>query len=297
MSNVTISVWMITYNHQDYIAQAIDSILNQRTTFEIEIVIGDDASTDNTQEIIKQYVSKYPEIIKPIYNQQNIGIQRNFAATMDKCKGKYIALCEGDDYWTDSLKLQKQVDFLEKNVEFSMACNASSEVRRDGTEFKIATREEQVVDLALILREGWFIRTASIVFRRSAIKGGFPDFFYRAYSTDYILQVMILIHGKCKYFPNVMSAYRWHEEGFSQASKQLQLSRWLTKIELLDILNIFTEKEYELEIKEHQIRIKQIISFYLYRYPNLFKSMGANFYLEHANPYLFLKYMLKSKFG
>lgn len=285
----TASIWMITYNHENFISDALDSILMQEVNFKYEIVIGEDCSTDGTRELIKSYQLKYPDIIIPIFYETNVGLHQNFINVMNKCRGKYIALCEGDDFWTDPCKLQKQVDFLEINEKFSMACNSSSEVDQHGTEFKIAKREESVIDLAMLLREGWFIRTASIVFRREAIRTGFPDFFYTAYSTDYILQVMILKHGKCRYFPEVMSAYRHHPGGISQADKTLQLKRWITKIELLDTINLYTNNDYKFEIKEQQEKIKQGISFYLYRYPYLLNELGVKVYLQKGSLRLFCK--------
>lgn len=294
-----VSIAMITYGHEAYIKQAIEGVLMQECNFGLELIIGDDKSPDSTEMVINDMLKFHPKAdrIKYTKHNKNKGVQTNFAWSLTQGKSKYVAICEGDDYWTDPLKLQKQVDFLEANEDFSMACNSSSEVYEDGTEFKIAKREESIIDLGMVLREGWFIRTASIVFRREAIKKGFPDFFYTAYSTDYILQIMILKYGKCKYFPEVMSAYRHHAGGISQANKPLQLDRWITKTKLLDTLNRYTNEEYDYEIKEHQKGIKQTISFYLFRYPRLLKTMGPNFYLKHANPYLFFKEIMKRKLG
>lgn len=120
-TNVMISIICNTYNHEKYIALAIESFLMQRTTFPFEILIHDDASTDNTATIIKQYEKKYPEIIKPIYQQENQyskGIKINSQIQYPRASGKYLAFCEGDDYWTDCYKLQKQVDFLNNNTQY-----------------------------------------------------------------------------------------------------------------------------------------------------------------------------------
>ncbi len=110
----TVSVFMITYNHENYITQALGSALMQRTDFDFDIVIGEDLSTDRTAEIVKAYASKYPDKIKAVYQEKNLGATRNFIETCRRCTGKYIAYLEGDDYWTDPLKLQKQVNILEK---------------------------------------------------------------------------------------------------------------------------------------------------------------------------------------
>src|SRR5438094_537303 len=115
----SVSICMITYNHEKFVAEAIESVLKQKTTFPIELVIGDDKSTDSTPAIIKGYAEKYPGILKVRYNKENAGVVLNTVKTIEECSGKYIAMLEGDDYWTDPLKLQKQVDFLEKNPDFA----------------------------------------------------------------------------------------------------------------------------------------------------------------------------------
>ena len=284
-----ISIVMITYNHERFVAQAIQSVLMQKVDFDYEFIIADDLSTDRTCQIIQQVLDQH-EVTTPVRftrHTVNKGIASNFAWALKQATGKYIAICEGDDYWTDALKLKKQVNFLEKNEDYAMACNASSEVNTNGHEIKVATREETVINLAMLLREGWFIRTASMVFRTDILRKGFPDFYYEAYSTDYILQVMILKTGLCKYFPDIMSAYRRHEGGITQASYKLQLNRWITKIKLLDTLNSFTNKKYDYEISLQQKHIKQQISFYLYRYPKLLNEMGFKFYLNHGSLFLF----------
>jgi glycosyltransferase involved in cell wall biosynthesis len=111
---------MITYNHEDYIAQAIEGVMMQQTTFPIELIIGEDCSTDNTHKICIEYQEKYPDKIRLLLPVSNLGMMKNFITTLNACKGKYIALCEGDDYWIDPLKLQKQVDFLEQNDDYGM---------------------------------------------------------------------------------------------------------------------------------------------------------------------------------
>lgn len=113
---------MVTYNHERYIRQALDSVLMQKVNFKYEIVIGDDCSPDNTQDIIREYTEKYSDIIKPVLRQKNIGAPNNGYDINKRCKGKYIATLEGDDYWTDDDKLQTQVDFLERHPKiFSVA--------------------------------------------------------------------------------------------------------------------------------------------------------------------------------
>lgn len=288
-----VAIAMLAYNHEKFIVQAIESVLMQKTSFKYKIIIAEDCSTDKTRDIIIDYQKKYPDKIKLILQNQNVGASKNNIDLLNNLEGKYIAALEGDDYWTDPLKLQKQVDFLEENEDFSMACNSSSEVYEDGTEFKIAKREESIIDLGMVLREGWFIRTASIVFRREAIKKGFPDFFFKAYSTDYILQIMILKYGKCIYFPEVMSAYRGHDGGISNASKVVNLKRWQMKITLLSILDEFTDFKFSNDLAIHKSDVKDAIAWNLFIWlPESFK-IGFLYFLKFFNPFRILQIGLK----
>ena len=123
-NEIVVSISCITYNHAPYIRQALDGFIMQQTNFRFEVLIHDDCSTDGTDDIIREYATKYPDIIKPLYEEENQyqnGKPHGSAVwNFPRAKGKYIAICEGDDYWTDPLKLQKQVDFLESHPDFSM---------------------------------------------------------------------------------------------------------------------------------------------------------------------------------
>lgn len=121
--NRLLSIQCLVYNHEPYLRQCLDGFIMQKTNFDYEVVVHDDASTDNSASIISEYTRRYPKLIKPIYESENlysrVGNKISFIIN-EKCSGKYIALCEGDDYWTDPLKLQKQINFLEANLEYSM---------------------------------------------------------------------------------------------------------------------------------------------------------------------------------
>ena len=120
MTEPLVSVKMITYNHAPYIAQAIEGVLQQKTNFPFELVIGEDCSTDGTREIVFEYQEKYPDIIRVITSDKNVGMKKNGYRTTKACRGKYVAFCEGDDYWHHPDKLQKQVDYLESHPECGM---------------------------------------------------------------------------------------------------------------------------------------------------------------------------------
>ena len=130
-SDKMVSVFMLAYNHEKYIAEAIDSVLMQKTDFDFDIVIGEDCSTDATRRIVLEDAQKYPNKIKPILHNVNVGAMLNQRYVLEACTGKYVAMCEGDDYWTDPFKLQKQVDFLEANKEYVLATHGYRIVKYD----------------------------------------------------------------------------------------------------------------------------------------------------------------------
>src|SRR5579864_5088925 len=117
-----VSVMMITYNHERFIAQALESVLAQRVNFDYEIVIGEDCSTDRTREILLEFCRRYPKRIVPLLKDKNVGAMRNVEATLAACRGQYLALLEGDDYWTCEDKLQRQIDFLDEHPDYAICC-------------------------------------------------------------------------------------------------------------------------------------------------------------------------------
>jgi len=158
-----VSILSITYNHSGYIRKALDSFLMQKTTFDFEIVVADDCSTDNNQDIIREYKEKYPDIIVSILRTKNVGANNNFNDAFDKCRGKYIAICEGDDYWTDPNKLQKQVDFLESNPDYSMVCTNYYK-KRDDKILEVVVPKN--ISYQSLLTQGNKIGTLTSMFKR-----------------------------------------------------------------------------------------------------------------------------------
>lgn len=141
-----VSVRTVTYNHEKYIAQCLEGILMQRTNFPFELVIGEDCSTDRTREIVLAYENKYPDKIRAIVSERNVGVAQNALRVMRACQGKYHAFCEGDDYWIDPLKLQKQVYFMEAHQDVTMCFHNALVVKEDGLGvypfFKTALKEK-----------------------------------------------------------------------------------------------------------------------------------------------------------
>lgn len=210
-----LSVCCITYNHVDFIKDALEGFVMQKTTFPFEVLIHDDASTDGTSDIIREYQKRYPQLINPIIQEENQWSQgkrgMNLRFNIPRSQGKYMALCEGDDYWTDPLKLQKQVEFLEGNPDFSF-CFHDSYILDEKTNQKdiaIGTRKvDQVVDLkSCILQHN--AHTASIVFRKTS----YSKPIIKTPKGDYALVITLASSGFGRYIPEVMSVYRRHLGG------------------------------------------------------------------------------------
>ena len=164
-----VSVSCITYNHETYIAQALDGFFMQKTNFPFEVIVHDDASTDKTADIIREYEKKYPNIIKPIYQTENQYSKRD--GTIDRimneaCKGKYIALCEGDDYWIDEDKLQMQVDFFENNSEYGMCYTKAKQLEQKTQKFYKKMLGEQISGFEDLLVNGDRIPTLTTMYSK-----------------------------------------------------------------------------------------------------------------------------------
>jgi glycosyltransferase involved in cell wall biosynthesis len=257
MKNETlVSVCMITYNHEFFIAQALDSILMQKTDFEYEVVIGEDCSSDNTREILLRYKKKYPDKFKLLLHDENKGMMLNSFMTLQECKGQYIALLEGDDYWTDPIKLQYQIDEMQKNPLCGISFHSST-ILSDTIEIKkIANRrakENKIFSTSEIIYggdTGCFCHTASFVFKSEIIEK-LPDFYKNAPLGDYFLQILCSMDGGALYLDKVMSVYRvntsgsWSESMQTVEKRKLFFKRFLST---LDDLNIFLNGNYKKEI-------------------------------------------------
>src|SRR5690554_3228117 len=246
---VLLSICCITYNHENYISQAIEGFLAQKTSFNFEIIIHDDASTDATASIVKKYEQEHPNLIKAIYqkeNQYSQGIKPwpNFVFPITR--GKYIALCEGDDYWTDPYKLQKQVDFLEANPEYVLtADNAIWHDLGPDKQRPFSTNPEKDVSIGELLRERQFA-TAAVVFRNLG-----NDLLFKGVGGDTVLWCHLTKFGKLKYFPRITSVYQRHELGvvsstakFKWAKTMEQWNRTLQRNHPALDRNIFKERNY-----------------------------------------------------
>mgnify|MGYP000017215460 CR=1 FL=1 len=218
-----VSISIITYNHKDFIAKALDSVLRQKTDFGYEIIVGDDFSTDGTQEILKCYQRKYPDIIQLILHpRHNPGVpgRVNNITNLYACRGEYIALLDGDDYWTDVLKLSKQVAVLDEKSDYAIVGHAARKVDVNGNDLGshwIAgknQRDENSYTLTDILNTGWcFAQTSTLMFRNGLIHE-FPEWFWKVVSADFALQLLVTQYGKLYYLVDNMTAYVQHSNSF-----------------------------------------------------------------------------------
>lgn len=233
MDTPLVSICSITYNHAPYIRQCLDGFLMQKTKFRYEIIIHDDASTDGTTEIIKEYAEKHPDLITPIFqkeNQYSKGIRGMFPRfCFPHAKGKYIALCEGDDYWTDPLKLQKQVDFLEANPEYVLCGhNITAYNERTASFEPFNTGIDGTYELTDLISKGVFCSTLSVVFKREALVLERYNSYRKV--IDITLAYHLLSQGKGYCMNEEMAVYRIHDGGIWSGSNDD--ARIVTNIEI-----------------------------------------------------------------
>lgn len=242
LQSTLVSIYCITYNHEKFIAEAIDGFLMQITTFPFEIIIGEDCSTDDTMRIIKNYEKEYPHLIKVLTSDTNIGMQKNFERTFKACKSPYIALCEGDDCWKKSNKLQKQITFLEANPNYSMSCH-NSETYDDATNKTIQIfpdiKNEKDFSLDDLLNTN-IVNTCTVVYRNLNIN--ISEIFIKIPLGDWPLHMLHAEYGKIKFFPENMARYRVHPGGvWSSIDRLKQLD---ATILVLYCMNEYFEGKY-----------------------------------------------------
>jgi hypothetical protein len=214
-----VSVAVITYNHERFIAQAIEGVLNQEVDFAVELVIGEDCSTDGTRAIVQAYARQYPNVIRPLLPEKNIGMQHNFIRVIEACTGDFIAYFEGDDLWIHPGKLARQAAFLAANGDcatcfhnaiafFDDPTRAVPDLDHAGNRLMCGPGTKARFTQKDFFR-GNAIPTCSVMFRRSAI-GRFPDWFKDIGIGDLPLHILCTQHGAAAYINEVMSAYRLH---------------------------------------------------------------------------------------
>lgn len=206
-----VSVCMITYNQERFVVAAVESVLSQDVDFEYELVISDDASTDQTSEILKKYAAQHPDIIRLDCRLQNIGAAANFFDTLNRCTGKYVAILEGDDYWTDDSKLKRQVEFMERNTSISIIHHNVWVLSADGNR-----RQKHCVAPPRVSQRSLFrsnpVCTVSVLFRRSAAIV-YPACMKHLKIVDRFLYILLAGTGTVFYMDRIMAVYRMHPGG------------------------------------------------------------------------------------
>lgn len=216
-TDIMISVILITYNHEEYIRQALESIINQKTQYRYEVIVGDDCSKDNTQSIISEYQNRYPDKIFPVLRTKNVGGKRNMYDIMFRCKGKYIAFLEGDDYWTDDLKLEKQISFLENNPEYIACAHRFHVVNRYGESYYDRDLLVQFVsDSSYTLKDfenGKMVSHLNSIVYQNIYRQKGKEFFkfwleFDNMTGDAVINLILVLMGNVYCMQEDMSAYR-----------------------------------------------------------------------------------------
>ena len=246
LETTTASVFVMVYNHEKYIAECLEGILMQKCNFNFDIVVGEDCSTDKSREILLEYQNRYPGKFKLLLHETNVGAAKNQMQVFNSCNGKYIAMCEGDDYWIDPLKLQKQVDFLEANLDFSM-CFHSVMITNSNLKYSYhfnIPKESTLTIGDLILKH--YIPTCSLVFRKNYLPIVFPNWFQFSIVGDIPLEIMLAYNGKVKYIENEMATYRKHAQGITSNNVHQYQSRWGLVILYKNLFFYFKGKYFHL---------------------------------------------------
>ena len=254
MSSPLVSVCMITYNHESFIAQAIEGVMMQKSNFDYQLVIGDDYSTDKTRIICEKYANKYNDKIILLHSSENIGMMPNFIKTLQACTGKYIALCEGDDYWIDPLKLQKQVDLLE-NTDTIVGSYTDTYIKTKNNQQLKLWRDQlpKIMNLTDIIAKYSPFHTSSFLFRRDLLKD-FPDWLASVQSGDMFLFAYVALHGKLVKAETTPTVYRKHERGITNSSIHNNQGFHIGRL----FLWINFKKEYNLKLT----KIDDVIHFH-----------------------------------
>ena len=306
VNKIKVSIVCITYNQVDYIRDALDGFLNQNTNFDYEILIHDDASTDGTADIVREYRDKYPNIITTVLqkeNQYSKGVKMATTYLYPRVQGKYVAFCEGDDYWIDPSKLQKQFDYMEAHEDCAMCMHNGLNVSKDK---RIVFYSKPLSEIPTIYYvedaiKGLGIKTItnSYFYKSSIIKEEIPRFVRIAPTGDYARVIVNALHGYIYYMPDTMSVHRCEAKNSLTEQWGKNPQHWYDYIDkqmiMLDCLNDETNYTYDAIIQEEKVNQKFQIYFNLRDkehleqepYKNLLKKLPFKEKIEYYTPTLF----------
>lgn len=260
---IKVSVLIITYNQQKFIRKAIDSALAQQTTFPIEILVGDDFSSDGTREIIQDYERRHPGVVIGVLHPHNMGKNGgiNFLETLKLAKGEYYALMDGDDYWTDSLKLQKQADFLDAHPDCSTVFHNALITYEDGTPSHPLNgpvmKPFYTVDDLVGEDEIWFMATSSTLYRNNISE--YPRWFRESSSGDIPRLILKAKLGKIGYIPDMMSVYRKNRGGASFADNYYDETFLRNRIQMYRDINRELDYKYDRVLRRNIARYYRML--------------------------------------
>jgi len=260
-----VSVAMVAYRHEQFIEQAVESVMLQETVFPYELLIGEDCSPDRTREIVLRLKRKYQDRIRLLLREKNVGMMTNFVQTLKACQGQYVALLEGDDYWTDPHKLQKQVDLLEARADYS-ACFTLTRVLGDNCSSEplyIPARHTKTDAFATedLLQKN-SIATASVMYRNIMAQINFTPFLFLK-MIDWPLHVLVSLRGPIGYIPEEMACYRQHVGGLWTGWEET--ARLSEMIKCYCILKQVMPSKYTRRISERIIKTHQLMALELLR--------------------------------
>lgn len=266
--DIIVSVAMVTYNHESFIAEAIEGVLKQQIDFNLELVIGEDCSTDGTRAIVQAYATRFPGKIRLLLAERNRGMMANYTAVLQACRGRYVALLDGDDFWTDPGKLQKQVDFLESRQECAICFHDVAVAYQDqpfGLRRYCSQNQAEISGLADLLRDN-FIPACSSMFRRGLF-AELPDWFFTLPWVDWTLHILNAQYGDIGYLDQVMGVYRIHANNVSQ-------TQWRRHDLLEARVRMYRHLDAYLA-PEYRPLIKQRIAFSYYQMASVDRRQGA----------------------
>ncbi len=262
MEQIKVSVSIATYNQAQFIGQAIQSVLDQQTNFAWEIIVGDDCSTDGTQQVILDYQARYPDKIRPLLHERNLGGagKYNALSTFAQSRGQYIATMDGDDYWISPHKLQKQVDFLEAHPDCSTCFHNAQIIWEDGTYAPELVngpdqKEISTIDDLVGETEIWFMATSSVMFRNGLLTE-YPDWYHQSKSGDIPRYILLAKLGNIGYLPDVMSVYRKNRGGVSFTDSEVDADFLFNRIGMYNGIN------QELNFKYDRVLRRNVARYY-----------------------------------
>ena len=295
-----VTICSTTYNLEEYIGEAIHSWLSQQTNFAYDIVISDDGSTDNTIQIIESFIQEHPNKITLI-KSEHIGKMPNFIRSLQATNGKYVALCDGDDYWIDPLKIQKQVDFMEANPDFS-ACYTNSYVINEHTQEKKVAKTQiwdeattsELLDHNDFNPDGIAMspgHTSTFMYRNGLVDD-YPDWMYQDIMTDFPLYMIMSKYGKSKFINDFTSVYRHHSQGVSTKFYSF-FNTNNTRIFVLKNINQYFNFKYKKKI--NQLIARHYINVFRYYRRNYeyFRAIISLFKVLVYSPKVMIDYLFK----